>query len=85
MAHDPRDIKLDVTRLDPSTSAPPPPPPRPQSRPFLSVQFACCSVYQRVYRDPGGRHYAGRCPRCGKSVRFAVGEGGTSARAFVVR
>ena len=55
------------------------------NRPFLSVHFACCGVYQRVYRDQGGKVYRGRCPRCGLPVTFAVGEGGTSARSFVVR
>ena len=83
MPHDPRDIKLDVTGLSPSPTAPPAS--TSQRRPFLSVQFACCAVYQRVYRDADGTHYTGRCPRCGKQVTFAVGEGGTSARAFVVR
>ena len=84
MPHDPRDIKLDIAAVTPTQSASTPQP-SPQSRPFLSVQFACCSVYQRVYRDPTGDHYRGRCPRCGKSVTFAVGEGGTSSRAFIVR
>ena len=55
------------------------------ARPFLSVQFACCNVYQRVYRDAEGNAYRGRCPRCGQQVTFAVGEGGTSARSFIVR
>ena len=55
------------------------------NRPFLSVHFACCGVYQRVYRDQGGKVYRGRCPRCARAVTFAVGEGGTSARSFVVR
>jgi hypothetical protein len=54
-------------------------------RPFLSVTFACCSVYTRIYRSEDGTHYAGRCPKCGKPVRFIVGEGGTSHRAFIVR
>ena len=54
-------------------------------RPYLSVLFACCSVYQRVYRDAEGKAYRGRCPRCGVAVTFAVGDGGTSARTFVVR
>ena len=79
--HDPRDIKLDIAGLSPAQPAPAPS----QGRPFLSVEFACCSVYQRVYRDPDGQHYRGRCPRCGKSVTFAVGPGGTASRAFVVR
>ena len=81
MPSDPRDFKLDVTGLTPqpasNRSAP--------GRPYLSVQFACCSVYQRIYRDPDGRAYRGRCPRCGKSVEFAVGDGGTNSRFFVVR
>ena len=54
-------------------------------RPFLSVHFACCNVYQRVYRDAEGKAYRGRCPRCAQAVTFAVGEGGTSARSFIVR
>jgi hypothetical protein len=55
------------------------------NRPFLSVHFACCGVYQRVYRDADGKAYRGRCPRCARAVTFAVGEGGTPARSFVVR
>lgn len=54
-------------------------------RPYLSVHFACCGVYQRVYRDPDGKTYQGRCPRCATPVRFVVGKGGTAARTFVVR
>jgi hypothetical protein len=53
-------------------------------RPFLSVQFACCGVYQRIYKTADGMSYQGRCPRCGKPVKFAIGEGGTSSRAFIV-
>lgn len=53
-------------------------------RPYLSVLFACCSVYQRIYRNVEGTEYSGRCPRCGKPVTFAVGPGGTDNRQFVV-
>ena len=78
MTGDPRDYKLELSAA--ATHAPAPVAPRP----FLSVHFACCGAYQRVYRDPDGRTYRGRCPRCAKAVRFVVGEGGTSARYFTV-
>jgi len=83
---DPRDYKLDICGLTAPAdeqntleqdmqSAP---------RPFLRVQFACCNVYQRIYRSPDGKAYHGRCPRCGNPVKFVVGEGGTSTRDFIV-
>src|SRR5688572_28839114 len=75
---DPRDYRLDLTTGGTSPSAPP------ASRPFLSVHFACCGAYQRVYRDADGKTYRGRCPRCAKTARFVVGPGGTSARSFTV-
>lgn len=78
MSTDPRDYKLDLSRAGGAEGAAAP------SRPFLSVQLACCGVYQRIYRDRDGKSYQGQCPRCGKPVRFTVGAGGTSARFFVV-
>jgi hypothetical protein len=48
------------------------------------VLFECCSVYQRIYRDPNGKSYTGRCPRCLKPIRFLVGETGTACRDFAV-
>jgi hypothetical protein len=53
-------------------------------RPYLSVLFACCSVYVRIYRNADATGYHGRCPRCGKTVRFTVAPGGTPGRSFVV-
>lgn len=84
MSSDPRDYKLDLSSLSNAQpdaesaataggAAP---------RPFLSVLFACCNVYQRVYRDPAENAYCGRCPKCGRSVRFPIGQSGTAARFF---
>jgi hypothetical protein len=55
-----------------------------QHRPYLRVLFECCSIYQRIYRDPSGKSYTARCPRCLKPVRFLVGENGTACRDFAV-
>jgi hypothetical protein len=83
MPSDPRDYKLDISGSGETGSSP-----RPSSevgsRPYLSVHFACCGAYQRIYRDPDGKHYQGRCPRCARPVRFVIGEGGTATRCFVV-
>lgn len=56
-----------------------------RNRPYLRVLFECCNVYQRIYRDPSGRFYQGRCPRCLRPVRWIVGPNGTRARDFLVR
>jgi hypothetical protein len=49
------------------------------------VTFACSGAYVRVYRAHDATHYLARCPKCAKTMRFIVGEGGTSQRAFTVR
>jgi hypothetical protein len=84
MASDPRDYKLDISGLQPAESPAEKQQSSPKSRPWLSVQFDCCSVYQRIYRSADGTCYEGACPRCGGKVRFEVGEGGTSSRFFRV-
>jgi hypothetical protein len=77
---DPRDYKLDLSSADvPSSSEKPS-----AKRPYISVRFACCGVYQRIYRSADGARYEGHCPKCAKPVRFKVGPGGTDARFFVV-
>jgi hypothetical protein len=80
MPADPRDFKVELSSVASSRG----PATVTAGRPFLSVEFACCSVYQRIYRDPDGRAYTGRCPKCGKPVRFPVGPGGTNCRFFRV-
>jgi hypothetical protein len=97
---DPRDYKLDISSsagdargADPSprtavrgrSDVNAPPAAANGQRAYLSVHFACCGVYQRVYQDRDAKTYHGRCPRCATPVKFVVGEGGTSARSFIVR
>ena len=53
-------------------------------RPWLSLWFRCSNTYVRAYRNGAGTGYMGRCPRCAKTIRFMVGPGGTSQRAFEV-
>ncbi|MEK6701277.1 MAG: hypothetical protein AABZ53_03370 [Planctomycetota bacterium] len=52
--------------------------------PSLQVYFRCANAYTRVFRRPESQAYLARCPKCGKSMRFAVGPGGTSTRFFTV-
>lgn len=78
---DPRDYKVEIASLDNATGDTVP---RGSARPFLSVKFACCNVYCRIYRNLDGSRYEGRCPRCGKPVRFLIDAGGTDSRFFVV-
>jgi hypothetical protein len=81
MASDPRDYKLDLSSgADDGAVASS----GHQSRPFLSVRFACCNTYARIYRRANEQSYHGRCPRCGLPVSFRVGQDGTDARFFVV-
>jgi hypothetical protein len=78
---DPRDhvelssARQSAERLPHSRSSP---------RPWLGLHFRCSGRYGRAYRNPEGTAYIGRCPSCGKTVRFVVGEGGTSERMFRV-
>lgn len=53
-----------------------------RDRPWLAVQWKCCSVYSRIYRNKEGTLYEGRCPKCARKVSARVGPGGTSKRFF---
>ena len=53
-------------------------------RPWIGVRFLCAGQYVRVYRNRAGDAYLAACPRCGRAVRFRVGQGGVAERFFEV-
>jgi hypothetical protein len=77
--------RLDLTD-DPTGGAKPQVTDRPwraaAGRRFVGVHFTCCDVYTRVYINGDQTAYEGRCPKCAKKVRLAIGPGGTDARFF---
>ena len=54
------------------------------TRQFLRLYFRCANQYARAYQNAAGNGYCGRCPQCGKTIDFGVGQGGTSQRSFFV-
>jgi len=52
------------------------------TRPFVGVQFECCSIYARIYRNAAGTAYVGNCPRCAKKIELKIGHGGSDSRFF---
>lgn len=53
-----------------------------EQKKFLGVMFHCCGVYARIYKNKDGTAYVGRCPKCLRTLRVPIGEGGTDTRFF---
>jgi hypothetical protein len=51
-------------------------------RRFIGVLFDCCGVYARIYRQPDECVYAGRCPKCLRTLTVHVRPDGSRARIF---
>jgi hypothetical protein len=49
---------------------------------WVGIQFECCGVYKRVYRDPDVPLYEGQCPQCGRKITMRVGPDGVNSRIF---
>ena len=79
MPTDPRDYKLEISGAEFAGEIE-----FKKDQPFLSVHFACCGVYCRIYRNRDGSAYEGRCPKCTRPVKFLIGAGGTDQRSFIV-
>ncbi|MBN1257724.1 MAG: hypothetical protein JXA52_08470 [Planctomycetes bacterium] len=58
---------------------------QPKGRPFVSIFFDCCKVYNRIYKNKAGTHYVGWCPRCSRKISLKIGPGGTDDRMFFAR
>ena len=51
-------------------------------RPFISILFECCRVYQRVYLNAARTAFVGWCPRCTRKVQVRVDPRGGDCRFF---
>jgi hypothetical protein len=84
---DPRDT-LDLSGRPADLPHPSAPKPdgagRPSAGGYLRIFFACSNSYARAQRTPAGDAYTARCPTCGQTKRFVIGEGGTNQRSFVL-
>jgi hypothetical protein len=73
---------LDVHALREAPESQDPPTRALGRRRWIGVRFECCNVYARIYRNPEGTAYTGRCPHCLRRVRVCIGPDGTDCRFF---
>lgn len=53
-----------------------------QKRKYIGILFECCRVYQRIYINVHRTAYEGRCPKCLRTLKVRIGEGGVEQRFF---
>lgn len=56
----------------------------PAGKPYLQLWFRCANQYARANKTPDGTGYLGRCPKCGKTMEFEIGPGGSTQRLFQI-
>ncbi|MCP4631962.1 MAG: hypothetical protein GY855_03470 [candidate division Zixibacteria bacterium] len=54
-----------------------------QNRSFIGINFRCCRVYSRIYKNKRGDAYLGWCPKCGMKIEIKVAPYGSNERFFV--
>ena len=54
-------------------------------RPFISVYFECCNVYNRIYINYPRTAYVGWCPKCCRRVEVKISPLGSADRFFTAR
>ncbi len=56
---------------------------RPSPRPFISILFDCCRVYQRIYLNAARTAFTGWCPKCARKIEVRVDPSADDCRFFV--
>jgi hypothetical protein len=57
----------------------------PAKKPFISIYFDCCRIYQRIYINATGTAFVGWCPRCCRRAEIKISPFGTDDRFFIAR
>ncbi len=57
----------------------------PAGRPYISVHFACCKTFARIYLNKERTAYVGWCPRCARKVIARIDPNGSTDRVFVAQ
>lgn len=74
--------RFDATSDPTASRSQPEAPSQAAPRPFLGINFECCRVYGRIYRNDEQTAYVGACPKCRAKVNVPIGSGGSSQRFF---